>query len=54
LLNKAAQRFSLSARGHHRILRVARTIADLEGVAAVRKQHIAEAFSYRIPLTKEA
>ena len=54
LLVKVAERFGLSARGYHRVLRVARTIADLEGVADVRKPHIAEAVSYRIPLTKEA
>ena len=54
LLVKVAERFGLSARGYHRVLRVARTIADLEGVADVRKPHIAEAVSYRISLTKEA
>ncbi|WP_296429550.1 YifB family Mg chelatase-like AAA ATPase [Yoonia sp.] len=54
LLIKVAERFGLSARGYHRVLRVARTIADLEGVADVRKPHIAEAVSYRTPLTKEA
>ncbi len=54
LLVKVAERFGLSARGYHRVLRVARTIADLEGAADVRKPHIAEAVSFRIPLTKEA
>jgi len=48
ILLKAAERFGLSARGYHRVLRVARTIADLEGVEAVRKPHVAEALSYRI------
>ncbi len=47
LLN-AAERFGLSARGYHRILRVARTIADLAGEATVRKPHIAEAVSFRL------
>ncbi len=48
ILLKAAERFGLSARGYHRVLRVARTIADLEGVEAVRRAHVAEALSYRI------
>jgi magnesium chelatase family protein len=38
----------LSARGYHRVLRVARTIADLDGSADVRKPHIAEAISFRL------
>lgn len=47
LLGEAAERLRLSARGYHRILRVARTIADLEGQSQVRRIHIAEAVSYR-------
>jgi magnesium chelatase family protein len=47
LLADAAERFRLSARGYHRVLRVARTLADLEASAAVRRVHIAEALSYR-------
>ncbi len=47
LLEAAMVRFVLSARVHDRILRVARTIADLEGVANVRSVHIAEAIQYR-------
>ncbi|MEJ1990752.1 MAG: YifB family Mg chelatase-like AAA ATPase [Maritimibacter sp.] len=47
LLIKAAERFGLSARGYHRVLRVARTIADLEAAESVRQPHIAEALSYR-------
>ncbi|MBT3141548.1 YifB family Mg chelatase-like AAA ATPase [Ruegeria litorea] len=48
LLLKAADRFGLSARAYHRILRVARTIADLEQSDAVLRHHIAEALSFRI------
>jgi len=47
LLVDAAERLKLSARGYHRVLRVARTLADLDGSAAVRRPHIAEALSYR-------
>jgi len=39
----------LSARGYHRVLRVARTLADLEGAATVARHHVAEALSYRRP-----
>ncbi len=60
LLARAAETLGFSARGYHRILRVARTLADLEGVDAVRRRHIAEAVSYRrrdgvaAPLTSPA
>jgi magnesium chelatase family protein len=49
LLSRAAERFGLSARGWHRVLRVARTLADLDGAVAVRRLHIAEALSWRQP-----
>ncbi|MGX9356878.1 YifB family Mg chelatase-like AAA ATPase [Roseobacteraceae bacterium S113] len=49
LLRRAADRFGLSARGYHRILRVARTIADLDGAPDVRRPHVAEALAYRLP-----
>ncbi|OAN71889.1 AAA family ATPase [Sulfitobacter sp. EhC04] len=48
LLAKVAERFHLSARGYHRVIRVARTIADLDGAQSVRKPHIAEAVSFRL------
>ncbi|MBP7189892.1 MAG: YifB family Mg chelatase-like AAA ATPase [Rickettsiaceae bacterium] len=47
LLNNAASKFKLSMRGYNRILRVARTIADLEKENRIHKMHIAEALSYR-------
>ena len=47
LLAQAAEAMRLSARGYHRILRVARTIADLGGAEGVGRVHIAEALSYR-------
>jgi magnesium chelatase family protein len=49
LLNRAAEQFKLSARGYHRVLRVARTIADLDHSQNVQKPHIAEAISFRLP-----
>jgi len=48
LLNKVALRFGLSARGYHRVLRVARTIADLAGADSVGRTHVAEAVSFRL------
>jgi len=48
LLLKVAERFGLSARGYHRVLRVARTIADLDGSEHVLKSHVAEAVSFRV------
>ncbi len=50
LLADIAQKFRLSARAYHRVLRVARTIADLEASAPVEKRHVAEAAGYRLAL----
>lgn len=47
LLLAACERLGLSARGYHRVLRVARTIADLDASAEVRRPHLAEALAYR-------
>jgi len=47
LLAEAAAKMRLSARGYTRVLRVARTIADLDGAAGIGRIHVAEALSYR-------
>lgn len=47
LLTKAAETLKLSARGYHRVLRVARTLADLASEAQISRAHVAEALGYR-------
>ncbi|MPY68901.1 MAG: ATP-binding protein [Alphaproteobacteria bacterium] len=47
LLTQAAEKMRLTARGWHRTLRVARTLADLDGADGVRRLHVAEALSWR-------
>ena len=47
LLETAIARQGLSARAHDRILKVARTVADLEGAANISSKHLAEAVHYR-------
>ena len=46
-LREAAETLALSARGYHRVLKLARTLADLDGVDTVGRIHLAEALSYR-------
>lgn len=48
LLSRAAERLGLTARGYHRVLRVARTIADLDGEEHLTRLHVSEALSYRL------
>ncbi len=47
LLSEAVEKMKLTARGYHRILRVARTLADLEGSERVNRLHVAEALTFR-------
>ncbi|MEO1613234.1 MAG: ATP-binding protein, partial [Pseudomonadota bacterium] len=47
LLDKAAEALRLTGRGYHRVMRLSRTIADLDGSEGVKKRHVAEAASYR-------
>ena len=47
LLSRATETLHLSARAYHRVLRVARSIADLEGSDPISSQHLAEAIQYR-------
>jgi len=47
LLNDSAKKLNLSARSYHRIIKLARTIADLEGSDEIKQNHILEAFQYR-------
>ncbi|WP_395664767.1 YifB family Mg chelatase-like AAA ATPase [Methylocella sp.] len=52
LVQDASERLRLSARGFHRVLKIARTIADLEGAETVGAAHLAEALSYRVDVTR--
>lgn len=54
LLTDAAEKMRLSARGYHRVIRVARTLADLDGVEVITGAHIAESLSYRQRTTATA
>jgi magnesium chelatase family protein len=48
LLRDASEKLGFSARAYHRVLKVARTLADMEGAEAVKRIHLAEAISYRM------
>ena len=48
MMSQAFERFSLTARSYHRILRVARTIADLDGREKISEEHLSEALGYRM------
>jgi magnesium chelatase family protein len=54
LLRQASEALHLSARGFHRVLRVARTLADLDGAGDVGRVHVAEALSYRGETLRQA
>jgi magnesium chelatase family protein len=47
IMEKAYERLGLSARSYHKVLRVARTIADLDGKVEIEGKHLREALSYR-------
>jgi magnesium chelatase family protein len=47
MLDRAADRVTLTARGYHRVIKVARTIADLDGESVIGLPHLAEALRYR-------
>jgi magnesium chelatase family protein len=46
-LESAFQRLGLSVRGYHKVIKMARTIADLEEIDTLREEHIGEAIQYR-------
>ena len=48
LLHDASEKLGFSARAYHRVLKVARTLADLDGAETVARIHLAEAISYRM------
>ena len=51
MLDDSAERLSLSARAYHRVIKIARTIADLENSENVEENHILEAIQYRPKVT---
>ena len=54
LLRDASEKLALSARAYHRLLKVARTLADLEGAETVGRIHLAEAISWRMAGERQA
>ena len=48
ILEKAVSKFGFSARGYSRILKIARTIADLDESHGIEQRHVAEAITYRV------
>ena len=54
LLHLAAEKMHLSARGYHRVLKLARTLADLDGIPQVGRVHLAEALAYRAQSSGQA
>jgi magnesium chelatase family protein len=54
LVRDASERLHLTARGFHRVLKLARTIADLDGAAEVGHAHLAEALSYRNDISMQS
>jgi len=52
LLRDAAEAMRLSARGYHRVMKVARTLADLDGAEQVGRRHLAEALAYRVAVER--
>ena len=53
LLHQAINRYNLSARGYHRLLRVSRTIADLESYENISSKHVLEALNYRLDILRK-
>jgi magnesium chelatase family protein len=53
LLHTAMTRFNWSARAYHRVLKVARTVADLAGASTIGQSHVAEAIQYRRALREQ-
>lgn len=54
LMHEAAEKLRFSARAYHRILKVGRTLADLDGAETIGRIHLAEAISYRIMADRRA
>ena len=47
MIEQSVRKYHLSARAYHRVLKVARTIADLDGASEIQSSHLAEAIQYR-------